>query len=248
MTQATTLFHDMRARAIAVYRVRTQASIYILGFHEERGRRFVVVRGEPGSDREHVIIRDSDPRLGEQSLFEVPPELWIGQSLEVATMTSSTITAVQRETDLAAIRAVGGEDASARSPWARPNEGVDASGAALPDPLPPGLPPNPRIMPGLGRGTSPAFEGQVPNAARDVVIGKRAPAGGPAAAPKQPDAPYPQRHVRYAEDAALLLRSIHRRDRIYDDVALDRPLKERLRRALDDCAELLEQIRRRDRR
>jgi len=57
-----------------VYRVTTESSIYILGFHEERGRAFVVVRGLPGTDREHLVIRDSDPRIGQASMFELPPK------------------------------------------------------------------------------------------------------------------------------------------------------------------------------
>ena len=57
--------------------------------------------------------------------------------------------------------------------------------------------------------------------------------------------PYPERHVLYAENIAALLRSISRRDRLYDDVRPDQ--RDRLRRALDDAASLLEQIRRRDR-
>ena len=57
--------------------------------------------------------------------------------------------------------------------------------------------------------------------------------------------PYPERHVLYAENVAALLRSLSRRDRLFDDVRDDQ--RKRLRRALDDAASLLEQIRRRDR-
>jgi hypothetical protein len=49
----------------------------------------------------------------------------------------------------------------------------------------------------------------------------------------------------YAENVAALLRSLLRRDRLYDDVRKDQ--RDRLRRSLDDAAGLLEQIRRRDR-
>jgi hypothetical protein len=54
--------------------------------------------------------------------------------------------------------------------------------------------------------------------------------------------------VKYAESCAQLLRSLYRRDRIFEDVANNKPLRDTLRKALDDCADLLEQIRRRDRR
>src|SRR4051794_483587 len=115
-----TVFRDVQQGALAVYRVTTASSVYIVGFHEERGRRFAVVRGLPGTDREHVVIRDSDPRVGDASMFELSPQAWLGKPMEVATMTSSPITAVALETDRAAISSVGGDQPSARSPWARP--------------------------------------------------------------------------------------------------------------------------------
>jgi hypothetical protein len=104
-----TVFGDLRTRAVAVYRVRTQASVYLIEIHETRGRKFVIVRGELGGDREHVVVRDSDPRIGERSLFEVPISEWIGRELEVATMTSSTIVEVAPATadDAAAAVAYG---------------------------------------------------------------------------------------------------------------------------------------------
>jgi hypothetical protein len=54
--------------------------------------------------------------------------------------------------------------------------------------------------------------------------------------------------VLYAENCAALLRSIARRERLFDDVAGDRELRQRLTKSLDDCADLLEHIRRRNRR
>jgi hypothetical protein len=75
-----------------------------------------------------------------------------------------------------------------------------------------------------------------------VVVGQPVVA---AAAPEE--IPYPRRHVGYAESVTQLLRSIARRDRIFEDLASQRELRERLRRALDECAALLEVIRRRDR-
>lgn len=240
-----TMFLDFRQVASAVYRVTTESSIYILGFHEERGRAFVVVRGLPGTDREHLVIRDSDPRIGQASMFELPPEAWVGEVMQVATMTSSTVTAVAVETDRAAIASVGGDTPSARSSWARPT----APGAQAPgSPRPPGIPERPRNVPGLGRGTNPA----IPDTASrgigyNVVVGRQSQASSAGAA-REPEVPYPQRHVQYAEHAAAFLRSIARRDRLFEDVAADHELKERLIRSLDDCAELLEQIRRRNRR
>jgi hypothetical protein len=267
----------MRSDALAVFRVQTQQSVYLVGFHEARGKKFAIVRGEPGTDREHVVVRDSDPRVGEQSMFEVPYEAWVGKTLEVATMTSSTIVGVTRVTEWDAIAAVAtaGRDspsepsAESRSPWARPDPSLpnDASGAHRPPgppstspapanwapPPPPGMSASPRIMIGLSRGTNPvagvvdsrpAQQAAAHQLAKQVVVGQNQ--SSPADTP-EPELPYPKRHVRYAENVAALLRSIARRDRLFEDIANDRNLKERLRRALDDSVALLETIRRRDR-
>jgi hypothetical protein len=237
-----TVFGDMRVRAQAVYRVQTQSSVYIVGVHESRGRKYAIVRGEPGTDREHVIVRDSDPRVGARSLFDVPIAEWPGHELEVATMTSSTIVSVVPETEPAAIAAVGLDGHLARNPWARPGpEAPPAAGFVAPRPQ--GFSDSPRIVPSQAKGTHPAALAlATPGAqiARQVVVGQGAP-------PPEPELPYPQRHVAYAENVASLLRSIARRDRFFEDVASNPALRERLRRALDDSAVLLEQIRRRDR-
>lgn len=241
-----TVFGDLRARALAVYRVKTQASVYVVGFHDDKNRRFVIVRGEPGTDREHVIVRDSDPRIGDRSMFEVPVAEWPGKSLEVATMMSSTIVSVTVENDPTAIAAVAVE----KSPWARPEAGNPHPGGGIPQggfeaPRPAGMPQSPRIVPSRAKGTHPAQAAVLPspppgNVAKQVVVG-----GTPQQSSPETELPYPERHVLYAENVAALLRSIQRRDRLYDDVRPDQ--RDRLRRALDDAASLLEQIRRRDR-
>jgi hypothetical protein len=229
-----TVFGDLKALATAVYRVQTQSSVYLLGIHDAGERRYVIVRGEPGSDRENVVVRDSDPRIGDQSLFDVPVGEWVGRELEVATMTSSTIVSVTPEQ-------VAGAIDIERSPWARP------VAVAVPDepfvaPRPPGMPINPRIVPAPARGTHPAGA-SVAHIAKQVVVGK-APAAVAEAEAEAP-AEYPERHVLYAENIAALLRSLARRERVYDDVSPAQ--RERLRKSLDDAAILLEQIRRRDR-
>ena len=238
-----TLFGDLRQRALAVYRVHTQSSVYIIGVHEMRGRKLVIVRGEPGTDRENVVARDSDPRVGDTSLFELPLEQWPGRSLEVATMLSSPIVSVEVESDPDAIAAVAADGKLAKNPWARP-DGPGAPGTDIPKlPVPAGLSERPRIVPGRARGTNPAAHaaGSQSEVAHKVVVGATA-----AAAPTPPpELPYPQRHIHYAETVASLLRSIARRDRLFDDI--DRDTRTRLRRALDESVMLLETIRRRDR-
>ncbi|TMQ11155.1 MAG: hypothetical protein E6J90_35025 [Deltaproteobacteria bacterium] len=210
----------------------TAGSVYILGFHEERGKRFVIMRGLPGTDREHVVIRDSDPRIGEASMFELPPDRWAGKVMEIATMTSSEVTTVVVETDPAAIALVGGNGPSARpAGWA---------------PQPPGLPERPRVAGVLGRGTSPALGATAPRGVGyNVVVGQTQAGAGPVG---EPEVPYPRRHVQYAENAAAFLRSIARRDRLFEDVAGERDLAARLHKALEDCAALLAQIRSRGQR
>lgn len=254
-----TVFGDVRQRAIAVYRVKTRSSEYIVGIHEQRGRKLVVVRGKPGTDREHVIARDSDPRIGDRSLFDVPVSDWPGLVLEVATMTSSTIDSVVVEADPVAIAAVGLDGKIDRNPWARPDEmGLEPAGFSLPPPQ--GMSDSPRIVPLGVRGTSPASmtDGHPAREnlrAKQVVVGQAVPQPVPQVPPSGPqgqgqpqaEVPYPQRHVGYAESVAQLLRSLARRDKIFDDLGGNRELRDRLRRALDDSAMLLEQIRRRDR-
>jgi hypothetical protein len=80
----------------------------------------------------------------------------------------------------------------------------------------------------------------------NVVVGQQAQTHS--GATNEPEVPYPQRHVHYAEYAAAFLRSVARRDRLFEDVAADRELEARLYKAVDDCATLLEQIRQRKRR
>jgi hypothetical protein len=231
------------AVASAVYRVTTESNVYILGFHEERGRRYVVVRGLPGTDREHVVLRDSDPRIGDVSMFEVPPHQWIGRNMDIATMSSSEVTAVTIETDRAVISSVGGDSPSARNVW-NPTAGETVQGFPA---RPAGIPELPGTRAGLGRGTHPAIPAPAARSVGyQVVTGQTA---APAAAPASPpELPYPERHVMYAENVAVLLRSIARRDRLFDDVAGDRVLRDRLYRSLQQSAELLDQILRRGRR
>ncbi|HWO26763.1 MAG TPA: hypothetical protein VNO30_48875 [Kofleriaceae bacterium] len=250
-----TVFGDLRQRAIAVYRVKTQSSEYIIGFHEQRGRKFVIVRGAVGTDREHVVVRDSDPRVGDHSMFELPITEWAGHVLEVATMTSSTIESVVAAADPEAVAAVGIEGKVDRSPWERPSGGgfpASASGVAMPAPR--GMSESPAIVPLGARGTTPYVDPVGREHAKQVVLGQNpapAPAAsgqpGPPQSQPQVEVPYPTRHVMYAESIVQLLRSISRRDKIFDDLGGNRDLRDRLRHALDESALLLEQIRRRDR-
>jgi len=246
-----TVFGDLQGLPNDIYRIQTEQSAYTVSIHEERGRKYALVRGEAGSDRENVVVRDSDPRVGEHSLFDVHYTEWIGKPLDVATMRTSPIVSATR-----LVTASGGVAELAQKV------------------VPPGMPDNPRIVPMQSKGTAvgaehranPAFantpagkaaqlqnaheqvlrdardpnvqrEHQARELARQVVVAQDSPA----------QLPYPERHVRYAEDVATLLRSIHRRDRIFEDVARDRQLRDRLMNALDAAERLLEEIKKRNR-
>jgi hypothetical protein len=215
MDLTKTHFGDLRAQAVLVYRVQTESNVYHIAIHEERGRKYVVLRGQAGSDREHVVVRDSDPRVGDRSLFDVPPGEWAGEILEVATMRTSPVVSVHREGD------------------PLPAESTAKPRIAGPT----GLGDSPRIVPVPARGTSAGNPRAAPNdLARQLVMGQADP---------QQAAPYPMRHVLYAEDVVTRLRSIHRRDRLWHDLSGDPKLQDRLVRALDDAEQLLDAIRKR---
>jgi hypothetical protein len=213
MDPTRTYFGDLRQQAVRVFRVQTEGgSTYVIAFHEEaRGRKYVVVRGQPGTDRENLVVRDSDPRIGDASLFDVPHTDWVGKQLEIATMTTSTVVAAHRE----------GEQPKV------PAGSVKVAG-------PPGLGDAPRIVPMHARGTSVGNPRPAPHdLARQLVVGQDPLAG----------APYPMRHVLYAEDVVTRLRSICRRDRLFQDIAHDPELKHRYTRALTEAAAMLEELR-----
>lgn len=212
MDLTKTHFGDLRQQAINVIRVQTEGgSSYVVAFHEERGRTYVIVRGQPGTDRENVVVRDSDPRIGDASLFDVPHTEWVGKRIEIATMTTSTVVAAYRE----------GEQPKP------PGGAVKVQGPA-------GLGDAPRIVPMNARGTSVGNPKPAPHdLARQLVVGQDPLAG----------APYPMRHVLYAEDVVTRLRSICRRDRLFQDIAHDPELKHRYTRALTEAAAMLEELR-----
>jgi hypothetical protein len=110
-----TTFGDLHQTAAKVYRITTQSSTYLLGMYPTGTRRGVVVRGEPGSDKEHVIVRDSDPLVDGRSLWDLPPLQWVGHVLQAGTMKTSRIQSVNEATDektLNLFRNVGLADAS----------------------------------------------------------------------------------------------------------------------------------------
>lgn len=235
------MFGDFRSGASSVVRVRTQSSVYLIGFHESKGRKYVVVRGLPGTDRENMVVRDSDPRIGGESLFDVPHEQWAGKELEIATVVTSPVIDAERETDLMSIALVSGPTSAGASPRAEP-----AAPPATPHlPVPAGLSSSPRIVPGLSRGTSFNVLSATPAPARPAAEQPTAPAK-PAAAKAVAPPPLVQ-YVRFAEDASALLRALAGREELFQEAHMDQAHLLPLRKALDECATYLELLRRRDR-
>jgi hypothetical protein len=169
----------------------------------------VIVRGS--GDRENVVVRDSDPRVGERSLVDVPMAEWVGQILDVGMMKTSTITSAT--------------SAMFVSPPKVPH------GGGFRAPAPPYYEQNPEITPQSARGTRPGMSAQASPAARQVVVGQ----------PEQAAIPYPERHVMYVENICQLLRSIQRRETLFDDCTPQQ--RERLRASLSDATTLLAQVR-----
>jgi hypothetical protein len=237
-TVSKTVFGDAQAIPNDSYRVQTESSTYTVTIHDDRGRRYALIRGEAGTDREAVVVRDSDPRVGDSSMFDLHYTEWIGKPLDVASMRTSPIVAATRL--------------------------VTAAAGLAPEPqltrvVPPGMPENPRIVPMPVKGTAigenrtagvfahtPAAKAAAAQAEQAAKQARELARQVVAAADSPSQLPYPDRHVRYAEDVATLLRSIQRRDRLFEDVANNRNLRERLINSLDAAQKLLAEIKARN--
>ncbi len=99
----STLFFSTSDPAWTVYRVQTQASVYHVAVFkgDERRRRCVTLRGDTVGE-----AQDSDPRINDASLFDVPVTAWVGKSLEVGLVTTSPVQVVEVERDVAIVRAL----------------------------------------------------------------------------------------------------------------------------------------------
>jgi hypothetical protein len=226
------------------FRVVTQSSVYVLQLHEEGARRFVVMRGEKGTAREHVMVRDSDPRVGEYSLFDLEPQEWVGQCLEIATMTTSEVKSVE-PTD---------------PPQLRPptKEELDKARQAV---VPKGVQEHPRPDKPVARGTMMG----VATVARDEVrkifqrlspeAAMRPPARNPEPPPVErttpPEPPadprmlYPLNQVLTAEYAAMALRSLLVYQHLEEDLRKEPELRARLSAAFTECADVAAHLRKR---
>ena len=102
MYPRTTVYSVKPGNDATVYRVTTQSSVYLLGVVMHRGRRFAVLFGDEDGPHAELSMRDSDPLIGERSLWDVSSAEWVGHRLSVATMTTSAIRSVIRDSSSAA--------------------------------------------------------------------------------------------------------------------------------------------------
>ena len=98
-----TIFLSTSGPAWTVYRVQTEASVYHVALFKGDGRRrrCVTLRGDTVGE-----AQDSDPRIDDVSLFDVPVTEWVGKSLEVGRVTTSPVRVVEVERDVAIVRAL----------------------------------------------------------------------------------------------------------------------------------------------
>ena len=79
--------------------MKTQSSTYVVGlFDLGSARPFAMMRGMSQGMGHEIDLRDSDPRIGDVSLFEMPPAQWVGQRIDMAgTKTSPVASAVEEK-------------------------------------------------------------------------------------------------------------------------------------------------------
>jgi hypothetical protein len=217
----TTIF-GFRWGATKAFRVVTQSSVYILSIHEDGQRRYAFIRGEAGTDREHVMGRDSDPRVGEYSLFDLEPQEWVGKCLEIAAMTTSEVQEVE--------------------PHRLSPEQLRLARLTV---VPKGVQEHPQTGPQIARGTTagapvPRIAREASQAARSLEISPpSAPARPPETLGEPPPDPrlqYPLNQVLSVEYAAIALRSLLPYQHLEKD--LDHDQLRRLQAALYDCVEV----------
>ncbi len=79
--------------------VQTQSSMLLIGLYDGTagGRPLAVLKGHSGSSGRELRAQDSAPRVGDRSLFDVPPAEWVGARLEIGGTTTSPVVRVDPE-------------------------------------------------------------------------------------------------------------------------------------------------------
>jgi hypothetical protein len=85
----------------SLFRVTTANSNYTVGLRQpsSTARRVGALVGIASG----INVRDTDPRVGERSVFELPTEEWIGKRLDFADVKTSPVVRVMEETDVEVI-------------------------------------------------------------------------------------------------------------------------------------------------
>jgi hypothetical protein len=101
--ERTIVVSDSR-RKWTVYRIATSSSEYHLGiFAGGTGRRRCAVLRGRSSQGNSVSAEDTNPLIGNTSLFDVPPAEWLGARLDIGTTRTSAVRSVELEEDPAVI-------------------------------------------------------------------------------------------------------------------------------------------------
>lgn len=88
-----------RSQGWAVYRVRTGSSTYHVAIAPAGAGRFALLRGYSVGVGRMIDVRDSLPRIGDDSLFDVAPAAWSGKALAFGTTVTSPVIEAAPETD-----------------------------------------------------------------------------------------------------------------------------------------------------
>lgn len=110
-----------RTQGWSVYRVRTSSSSYHVATAPPQASRFAVLRGYSVGAGRLIDVRDSDPQVGDESLFDVAPTDWAGKALSFGTTVTSPVVEAAPETDASIVTVVTSALVPASEP-ARPRE------------------------------------------------------------------------------------------------------------------------------
>jgi hypothetical protein len=140
-SEKTTLLHfdPSAAPGWTVYRVQTRSSGYHVAIGMFCGRKLGVIRGRSARAAQagEAPIQEGDgaPLVGDDSLFEVAPEMWVGKSLRIGAIVTSPVVAVALETDVTMVHAITGALSPSSSPTSsRDGERVARTSSAPPAP------------------------------------------------------------------------------------------------------------------
>ncbi len=95
-----------RAHGWRAFRVRTVSSTYHVAIGDSGGERLAILRGYSVGAGRLVDVQDSAPTIGDERLFDVAPNEWVGKALSFGTTTTSAVVEATPEPDAAIVTAV----------------------------------------------------------------------------------------------------------------------------------------------